>query len=290
MRCDYLIKAIGCIDSSLVDEAENYRPKRKNHAWIWAAASAACLLIIVGAAVLRSTGHFLIGDDTNTVLYYVVHAGGKAERYTDYAAVAEKGTVTITDELMTLLDENKEPTVKTPDGHKAEVFFGVHVYDAGGASAEDVFKTCLSPLGIRYEEHEGFSESGIISLTREQMLSVKCPPQLALVIEPWLVEINDKYLDTIDTDTLKVRVILSVDLEDLLEGIEVGDKLAVIEEYTSALSDEYTRDYGINGISAEYSGAYNVSFIGEFDVELIAQMLTDPRTERVCIDNSEKYK
>ncbi len=290
MRCDYLIKAIGCIDSSLVDEAENYKPARKNRAWIWAAASAACLLIIIGAVGLWSTGHFLIGDNIEAISFAVVRSGGKAERYTDYAAAAEKGTVTITDELKALLDENKEPTVKTPDGHKAEVFFGVHVYDAGGASAEDVFKTCLSPLGIRYEEHEGFSESGIISLTREQMLSVKCPPQLALVIEPWLVEINDKYLDTIDTDTLKVRVILSVDLEDLLEGIEVGDKLAVIEEYTSALSDEYTRDYGINGISAEYSGAYNVSFIGEFDVELIAQMLTDPRTERVCIDNSEKYK
>lgn len=289
MRCDNLIKAIGCIDSALVDEAENYRPKRKNHAWILAAASAACLLLIVGAVGLRSTGHFLIGDN-DTASYGVVRLGGKAERHTDYSAIAEKGTVTITDELKALLDENKDPTVKTPDGHKAEVFFGVHVYDAGGASAEDVFKTCLSPLGIRYEEHEGFSESGIISLTREQMLSVKCPPQLALVIEPWLVEINEKYLDTVGTDSLKVRVILSVDLEDLLEGIEVGDRPAVIEEYTSALSDEYTRDYEINGISAEYSGAYNVSFIGEFDVELISRMMTDSRTERVCIDNNEKYK
>ncbi len=54
------------------------------------------------------------------------------------------------------------------DGHKAEVFFGVHVHYADGASAEDVLKTYLAPLEIRYEEHEGFSESGVIFLMREQ--------------------------------------------------------------------------------------------------------------------------
>lgn len=53
------------------------------------------------------------------------------------------------------------------DGHKAEVFFGVHVHYADGASAEDVLKTYLAPLEIRYEEHEGFSESVVIFLMRE---------------------------------------------------------------------------------------------------------------------------
>ncbi len=290
MRADYLIKAIGCINGALVDEAEDYRPKRKNRTWIWAAASAACLLIIVGAVCLRSSGRFLIAEDGHADKHIVVHTGGKAERYTDYTAVAEKGTVTITDELKTLLDQHKEPEEIAPDGRMAEVFFNVHVYDAGGAGADNVYRTCLEPLGIRYEEHEGFSESGIISLTREQILAVKCPPQYALVIEPLVVEINEKYLDTVGTDTLKVRVILNVDFEELLEGVEVGDRSEVIEEHVSMLSGEYTRDYGINGISAEYSGLYNASFIGEFNVELIAQMIADPRTERVCIDNSEKYK
>lgn len=267
MRCDHLIRAIGCIDGALVDEAENYKPARKNHAWIWAAASTACLLLIVGGVCLRSTGHFLI-ENIDAVAYAVVHSGGKAERYIDYAAAAEKGTVTITDELKVLLDEYKEPTVKTPDGHNAEVFFGVHVYDADSASAEYVFRTCLSPLGIRYEEHEGFSESGIISLTREQILSVKGSPWLALIIEPQLVEINEKYLDTVGTDTLKVRVVLQMRNE----------------------SETFTSDYGINGIAMEYDGEHGLSFIGEFDVELISRMMTDSRTERVCIDNNEKYK
>lgn len=270
MRCDYLIKAIGYIDDALVDEAENYKPARKNHAWIWAAASAACLMLIVGAVLMLLPNQIDCGFiDSDAAAYGVVRFGGKAERYTDYAAVAEKGTVTITDELKALLDENKEPTVKTPDGHKAEAFFGVHVYDADGASAEDVFKTCLSPLGFRdYEELESFAESGIINLTREQILAVKGSPQLALVIEPQTVEINEKYLDTVGTDTLKVRVVLQMCYE----------------------SEMFMSDYGINGIDMEYGGEYGLSFIGEFDVELIARMMTDPRTEMVCIDNNEKYK
>lgn len=289
MRCDYLINAMGCIDGALVDEAEDYKPARKNHAWIWAAASAACLLIIVGAFALRSAGQFLIRN-TESAAYAIVHLGGKAERYTDYAAVAEKGAVTITDELKALLDENKEPTVKTENGHKATVLFNVHIYDVNGASAEYVFITCLAPLEIRYEENEGFFESGIISLTREQILNVQCPSELSLVIEPLLVEINEKYLDTVGTDTLKVRVYMNTGVWDVLEQIDVGDKAEVAEKHISAFFGEYAHDYGINGISAEDLGIYANSFIGEFDVELIKQMLTDPRTERVCIDNSEKYK
>lgn len=285
MKCDYLIRAIGCIDDALLDEAEDCKPARKNHAWIWAAVSAACLLLIVGVVSLRSAGHVLILPIEDTALYAVSFTGGKAERYTDYSAIAEKGKVTITDELAALLEEHKEPTVKTPDGHKANVFFGVHVYDASGADAEEVFKTCLAPLEIRDEE---FSENGIYSLTREQIYAVKGSPWLRLVIEPRLIEINENYLEGIDTDTLKARVILNADIEKLVEGADVGDRAAVIEEYASALSDEYTRDFGISGISAEYSGAYNISFIGEFDLDLIAQMMSDPRTESVCIDNSEK--
>lgn len=269
MRCGFLVAAVGNIDPAIIDEAEDYRPKRKNHAWIWAAASAACLMLVVGAVLMLLSNHIDCGFiDSDAAAYGVVRFGGKAERYTDYAAAAEKGTVTITDELMALLDKNKEPTVKTPDGHKAEVFFVVHVYDACGASAENVYRTCLEPLGIRDEEHEGFSESGIISLTRKQILSVKSSPWLALVIEPQLVEINEKYLDTVGTDTLKVRVVLQMRNE----------------------SETFMSDYGINGIDMEYGGEYGLSFIGEFDVELISQMIADPRTDMIFIDNSEKYK
>lgn len=69
------------------------------------------------------------------------------------------------------------------DGHKAEVFFGVHVHYADGASAEDVLKTYLAPLEIRYEEHEGFSESVVIFLMREQIYIVKCPLRFSLVTD-----------------------------------------------------------------------------------------------------------
>lgn len=266
MRCDYLIRAMGCIDGTLVDEAEDYKPARKNHAWIWAAASAACVLMI--AAVILRLSRISI-DHVDASLSYKVCLAGYAEHgYVDYRAAAEQGKVVITDELKALLDENKEPTVKMENGHKATVLFSVHIYDAGGTSAEYVFITCLAPLEIRYEEHEGFFESGIISLTREQILNVKCPSELSLVIEPQLVEINEEYLDTIGTDTLKVRVVLSACNE----------------------SETFMSDFGINGVSMEYGGEHGLSFIGEFDVELIAQMIVDPRTIIVCIDNNEKYK
>ncbi len=49
MRCDFLIEAVGNIYAVLIDEAENFRPERKNRVWIWAAVPAACLLLFFGA-------------------------------------------------------------------------------------------------------------------------------------------------------------------------------------------------------------------------------------------------
>ena len=277
MRCDYLIRAMGCIDGALVDEAEDYKPARKNHAWIWAAASAACVLMIA-AVILQLSGIGIDHIDTDDVYFKVCFAGYAEHGYVDYRAAAEQGKVTITDELKVQLDENKEPTVKAEDGKEATVLFSVHIYDAGGASAEYVFITCLAPLEIRYEEHEGFFESGIISLTREQILNVKCPSELSLVIAPEKLVINEEYLETAGRETLDVQV-YSIAWSKIPHE-ELDETIGNVAEFLA----EYANDYGIDRESMiEYSESSGM-FRAELNTKTIAQLLADERTEMICVE------
>ena len=278
MKCDYLISAMGCIDGALVDEAEDYKPARKNHAWIWAAASAACLLM-VAAVIFQLSGIGIEHTDDVLCSHSKLCWAGYAEHgYVDYRAAAEQGKVTITDELKALLDENKEPVVTIENGCEARVLFSVRVYDAGGARGVDMFKTCLGPLGFRYDEYESFAENGIITLTREQILNVKCPSEFSLVIAPEKLVINEEYLATSGRETLDVQV-YSIAWSKIPRE-ELDETIGNVAEFLA----EYANDYGIDRESMiEYSESTGM-FRAELNTKTIAQLLDDERTEMICVE------
>ena len=271
MRCDYLVEAIGCIDSSIVDEAEDYKPARKNRAWIWAAASAACVMI-VGAVILRqSVGHYVNDNCLKGIL-----AATPVHGYVDYAETAELGKVTITDELQAELDKCEEPPpVLFGNSDMCGWIFPVHITDSDGAGRYHILKTCLEPLNIGEANEEEFLLTGNITLTRKQINSIKCPPDCTIIIAPSMIVLNEEYLRTVTRDTLDVRVYA-------YSGEQALDDWNEEKERILKFFNEYTEE---NKVDRECITKYSEStgvFRAELDKETIARLLADERTEMVC--------
>ena len=271
MRCDYLVEAIGCIDSSIVDEAENYKPARKNHAWIWAAASAACLLIVGTVIFRQSVGHYVSDACLKGIL-----AATPVHGYVDYAERAELGKVTITDELKAELDKCEEPpTAFFYDHDMCGWIFPVHITDSDGAGRYHILKTCLEPLNIGEANEEEFLRTGDITLTRKQINSIKCLPYCKVVIAPSMIALNEEYLSTVTRDTLYVRV-YAYSGEQALEDWD-KEKERLLKFF-----NEYTEENKVDRERiTEYSESTGV-FRAELDKETIARLLADERTEMVC--------
>lgn len=270
MRCDYLVEAIGCIDSSIVDEAEDYKPARKNHAWIWAAASAACLLIVGTVIFRQSVGHYVNDACLKSTL-----AAVPVHEYVDYFETAERGKVTITDELKALLDKYEEPFV--PFGHSdmCGYIFNVHITDADGGSRYHLLKTCLEPLKIGEGNEEDFLRDGTLMLTKKQIYSLKCSPYCKVIIAPSMISLNEEYLSTVTRDTLDVRV-YAYSGEQAMEDWD-EEKERILKFF-----NEYTEENKVDRESImEYSESTGV-FRAELDKETIARLLADERTTMVC--------
>lgn len=201
MRDDLLINAIGCIDGSLIDEAENYKPKRRVPVWIWAA-SAACLCVIafIVSRVLPPKFSSTVGINAELI----VIVGARAGSYIDYRTRAETGKVLITDELATVMDERD---------HRHKYRFSVRITDANGACRDEISYSCLLPIEISDDERMEFIKSGVVVLSREEINSIKCPPQMALIIYPSRQSIGEEYLDTVGKIALDVWVELEFDQE-----------------------------------------------------------------------------
>lgn len=212
MKCDILINAIGCIDGKLVDEAENYKPKRKLPIWGWAA-SAACLCVVVLFAALLVEG-IPIGRMNEAALNICI--GGKAEHgYVDYRARAETGKVLITDELKSLMEEHKEQKPRFGYISVYSYAFMVRITDANGAA---VPPDCLpSTKKLSGEDRVEFVQNGIVTLSEKEIYSVKASPELALIISPAVISIDEEYLNTVGRDSLDVWVAPKFDEEFLSE-------------------------------------------------------------------------
>lgn len=271
MSCDYLVEAIGCIDSSIVDEAENYKPARKKHAWIWAAASAACLLIVGTVIFRQSVGHYVIDNCLKGIL-----AAAPVHGYVDYTETAERGKVTITDELKAQLDECEDPpAVFFHDSDMCGYIFSVHITDADGGNRYHILKTCLEPLKIGEWNEEEFLRTGHLDLTKKQIYSIKCPPECTIIIAPSMIVLNEEYLNTVTRDKLDVRV-YAYSGEDALEDWD-EEKERILKIF-----NEYTEENNVDRESiTEYSESTGV-FRAELDKETIARLLADERTDMVC--------
>lgn len=263
MKCDILINAIGCIDGKLVDEAENYKPKRRMPAWIWAA-SAACLCVVVLFAA-----RFTAMPQNSCVEGITVIAGEALNGYVNYREFAETGKVLITDELQYELER-----FRSKDYKKYEfINFCVRIIDANGADN----KAIASALGL----DEAFIDSGMACLTEEKLSAIKGVPGMALIITTEYIKVNDKYLNTVGRDTLDVEVIIELDYDWLHKQYKGGLATEYWEwrdNYVSGLVNEYAEDYGI-----EFDREVWAGFCAKLDTELILRLLQDERTSGVLV-------
>lgn len=234
MKCDLLINAIGCIDGSLIDEAESYHDNSHKHrlpVWAWISASAACLCAAV--LLIAPRLHFILPssigmNNHQDGLFGVV--GSYAESYVDYRAQAQAGKVLITDELLRTMEDNKDT-----DSRKYE--FSVRIIDANGARRDEISLSCLLPLGINDNERGEFISSGVISLSRKEIQSIKCPPQMALIVYPSRVCIGEGYLDTVGQNSLDVWI-------ELDQNKELRGEYDYIREYDDLGSEERNKLIG----------------------------------------------
>ncbi len=268
MKCGVLVRAVGCIDGALIDEAENYRPKRKMPAWIWAA-SAACLCVVIFFAAKFTVRHenVLTGESVGV---WVI-AGEAVNGYVDYRELAETGKVLITDELKNEIARSKD--YKDYDS----INFSVRIIDANGAGNYAI----AAALWL----DETFISNGTVTLSEDEINAIKGVPGMALIVTTEYIAVNDKYLNTVGRDTLDVEVIIKLDYEWLRKQYKGGDATEYWEwrdNYVSELISEYAKDYGINFDREVWAG-----FCAELDIELISQLLQDERTAIICVPSFE---
>lgn len=268
MKCDILINAIGCIDGAFIDEAENYKPKRRMPAWIWAA-SAACLCVAVLFTAWFTSGKGIIQNNTLDGVWVI--AGEAVNGYVDYRGLAQTGGVLITDEL-------KSALIRSEDYHKKYdyVHFNVRIIDANGADNNAV----ASALGL------GFTQNGTFTLTEDEIYAIKGVPGMALIVTTEKIKITREYLNTVGRDSLDVEVTIKLDYDWLKKHYKGGDAAEYWEwrdNYVSGLVNEYADDYGIEFDREIWSG-----FCAKLDTELISRLLQDGRTGGVFVP-SFKY-
>lgn len=277
MNKELLINAIGRIGSAIVDEAEDYRPIRKNRkktAWIWAAAAVclcATVTLISRNAFTRRTSNELT----------VCFAGEARQGYVDYRKTAETGRVTITDELKNLMNEHKGSNYR----------FTVRVIDANGADRAKIYDACIAPLELRDpngDNRESFLNSGVIfELTREQVYAIKGSPEFALIIAPAALKINEEYLNTTDRGKLDVYVFPKnevLELRNRYEDVDVWQKAC--KERALELLDGLSEEYGIRRGELKDHRDITGTFRAELDTELVARLLKDERVKFVYVTDT----
>ncbi len=269
MRIDFLNEAIANIDFEIVDEAENYRPERKKHAWI--PASAACLLI-AGVLVFP---RFIDVSNNNAVSEGRVHFASTSNgENSDHSEIDKTISVSITDELQNMMEDFKNsPNYK----------FYVRVYDANGAHSEVVWDECLKPLGLPSSDKEKFLQIGVASLTKAQINAVKGAPQLDVVMDyGGEVTITEEYLKTVN-GPLNVWVFTNSGIDEALVGHEGEERIEFCEKYIDEFFSEYEKDHGLNRKDFKYFGIFTGTFRAELDRGKVKELLDDERSGLISI-------
>lgn len=207
--------------------------------------------------------------------------------YVDYRERAETGKVLITDELQALMKEYKDEKPLIGAWDCCSYVFEVRVVDANGASASDIYYTCIQPLGLRADDTAAFFTEQLVNLTSDEIKSIKGDPRFALIISPAALVIDEEYLKTVEPDTLDVYVIL--DTGEETPGLWYEDEKGVHcfdeqkwEEFEAPritkFFNEYADDYGIDRESLKDYRENTGTFRAELSTELIARLFADERT------------
>lgn len=285
MRTELLVNAVGFIDSSIVDESETHRPARKKHIIIGVAAAACLCLAVVFVFGLNRRDAIWVEAALN------IHFVGIPEHgYIDYRERAEPGKVLITDELQAMMEEYKNERPLFGAWQDSNEFL-VRIVDVNGASASEIYSAFLQPLGLHDHDTESFFTGQLVTLTSEEIKSIKGSPEFALIISPPALVIDQEYLNTVGRDTLDVYVLIDtgkgtpVWYEDE-KGVHTFDEETwetVEGPRRTKIFNEYISDYGIDRDKIKDFRDSTVTFRAELSTELISRLLADERTKFIYV-------
>lgn len=325
MKTEKLMNAIGGISDQYIIKFAEVKPAVKPKAmWMKAAAVAACLCLAVIGTVLfmkniepkngRPSVYMPEESETNVTQASskpgddisqdskpdidvsqgaetnapqpgeTIWAYGEDQIWKDYTEQSVKGSIILADELKIMMERSENP---------ADVF-AVRITDTAGASEEEIYNTFVKPLGI----NENYMETGIIFVTAEQINSLTCPSELALVlylvVKPYEdVWIDEEYLETAGPEKIKVSVFLefndAVVLDKYKEQLEALDdeeqqrriKISIINTEISQIIDGIVNDYGFEILD---KGIIIPKFIAELEPEIIAILLKDERISSILLE------
>lgn len=315
MNAEKLMNAIGGIGDQYIIKFAEVKPAVKPKAmWIKIAAVAACLCfaIIVTALFMkniepqgsRPSAYIPEESETNAPQGSskpntdisqgaetsapqpgeTIWAHDGDQIWKDYSEQSVKGSIILADELKIMMEKSE---------NAADVF-AVRITDTAGASREEIYNTFVKPLGI----DEEYMKTGVIFVTEEQINTLVCPSELALVlylvVKPYEdVWIDEAYLETAGAEKIKVNVLLKFNdsavlakYKEELDALEDNDEermtlqRAIIKEEVAQIMNAFLNDYGISREDAK-TGIFTSQFTAELEPELIARLLKDDRVEGI---------
>lgn len=297
MTAEKLMNAIGGISDRHIAEFANVKPVGMKSRLLKFVSVAACLCFIAIGTVFfmkNSAAPHGGGSDIDAPrpAETVWGIGLEDMEWKDYAKLAEKGSVIITDELQIMMERSDNE----------EDVFAILVEEMTGVTEEEVYSTFVKPSGVEEE----YMEKGIIYATAEQINSFVCPSELALVLylykEPYReVIVDEEYLKTAGDEKIKVHVSLVRDTNALFgehEELALFDeddeddfqklrrlRIEILAEEGDRIIDGLISDYEI---PCETLGRASLipCFNAELEPELIAKLLADERVG-IIIKESE---
>lgn len=287
MNGKVLMSAIGNINDKYIMEFAKVLPIRKQRSALFTRIIpvAACLCIIVMSVVL-----LMQRNDINHIKPVnisdgnVIWGDGAGDNILDdYSEKASKGTIIIAETLETAMNNSKNEND----------MFAVLVTEMSDISKDDVYNIFIKPLEI----DEEYMENGIIFASENQIRTLKCPDNFALVlslaVKPYEDKpVNQEIPDTALNQKIKVKIFLKFNSYDILAqyseqlyGLsdEVYQKMkqSIIKAEISKIINKFIDDYEISDDLLCGVGIYIPEFTAKLDITLISKIINDERVELV---------
>lgn len=173
----FLMQAIDYVDDEYLKKYFNMKEsiaskksKKKIRVIRWSVSVAACLCLVFVTIISINLLH--VHEQNNPIIqpHNIVWADSTVnESIIDYYNQATLGTVVITDTLKTSMADTN---------YNKSTLFAVRVTDTTGSEITHIYNSFIKKLNAR----EDYLASGIIFLTRSQIDSLECPPDLAIIL------------------------------------------------------------------------------------------------------------
>lgn len=299
MKAERLLCAIGGISDRHIVEFAEVRPVMLLKAiWIKMVAAAACLCFaVIGAVVFVHNAPQ--GEQTGTDL----PQGETIWRYrwSDFGDMEGKDDIGQSVKGSILLEDRLKAAMEKSD-NAADVF-AVQVTETSGAAEEDIYNAFVKPLGV----DEEYMKWGLIFATAEQIRSLVCPPEFAIVlrlsVKPWEdVFIDEEYLKNAESGRIRVAIYLEdhsdeilAEYKEQLDALKAnGDddkayrlRVSILTGTADQMIESFLSDYGISHYEGENNPHFIPRIIVELDTDLIARILEDERVVYI-VDMTEE--